>query len=259
VAVERPQPIPFRKAMTMAAEAPAAPPMPAGASAQSVGSLHFYTIARPTSLANGESKQLMLLQIANLPVKRDYTVRGQPYFYTTAMPGQSQTGGAEVEVTIKNESGPAPKSDGKGKRERELKDALNGALGVSLPAGTVRAYGDDDDGAAQFLGEDHADAVAPGGEMKLHFGRDADIPVVRDQVSFARATDTITISAWRISVKNTKLKPVTVRIVEPVPGNWEIVKESQPHAKNDAGLPEWDVPLAPKGEVVLEYSVKTTM
>lgn len=252
------------RALAMGAEASAAMAAPtpgaAGVSTQPLDNLQLYTIARPTTLANGESKQLMLLQVTNLPVKHDYVVRGQPWFYTSAMPGDPRPGAAEVEVTVKNEP---TKSETKGAKGKEIKDATTAAaisgLGVSLPAGVVRAYGEDDDGAPQFLGEDRTAAVIPGGEMHLHLGRDSDMPVMREQTSFVRATDTIFISAWRLTLRNAKSKPVTVRVEEPVGGAWEIPKESQAHIKNDAGLPEWTITLPPKGSTVLEYSVKTTL
>jgi len=247
-----PQPMMMRAKYAEMAAAAAPAPMADGVSAQSLDNLQLYTIARPTTLANGETKQLALLQVTNLPVRRDLLVRGQQWFYTSPMPGQTQKGAAEVEVTVKND--PTSKPDPKGKARPEA-----GGLGVSLPAGTVRAYGEDNDGAMQFLGEDRTDAVIPGGELRLRLGKDMDVPVVRDQVSFAKPNETLAISAWRIVIKNNKGKPSVVRITEPVPGNWEIVRETIPHKNNAAGLPEWTLTIPAKGEAVLEYNVKTQL
>ena len=113
--------------------------------------------------------------------------------------------------------------------------------------------------AMQFLGEDRTDAVIPGGELRLRLGKDTDLPVTRDQVSFAKANETISISAWRIAIKNNKSKPSAVRITEPVPGAWEIVRENIPHKTNAAGLPEWTLTIPPKGEAVVEYNIKTQL
>lgn len=246
-----PSPLPYvRKAMAMQAEA--SPPMDAG-SPQILDNLHLYTIARPIALANGESKQLMLLQLINVPVKRDIVVRGQPFFFLQPMPGQPKLGSAEIEVTLKNE---AVRPPAKGAKDGAPASPPSG-LGQPLPAGIVRAYGEDDEGRLQFLGEDRTDGAAAGDEMKLHLGHDVDLPVTREQVSFVRATDAITITAWRLTIRNGKAKPMTVRIEEPVSGNWEIPKENIPHTKNAAGLPEWNLTIPAKGQAVLEYSVRS--
>jgi hypothetical protein len=247
-----PRPVMAMRAAKYAEAADVAAPMAGGVSAQALDNLQLYTIARPTTLANGETKQLMLLQVNNLPVKRDLVVRGQQWFYTSPMPGQTQKGAAEIEVSVKNE--PAGKADAKGRVR-----PAPGGLGLSLPPGVVRAYGEDDDGALQFLGEDRTDAVIPGGEMQLHLGKDTDLAVTRDQVSFAKATDTISISGWRIAIRNNKARSSVVRVTEPVPGAWEIVRETVPHKKNAAGLPEWTLTIPAKGETVLEYNVKTQL
>jgi len=222
---------------------------PAGnAPSQSLEGISLYSIARPTTLANGESKQIMLAQVTNAVVKRDLLVRGQPWFYLQPMPGQKQTGGAEIEITLKN--------DGV-KVDPKKKDAApSGGLGVALPPGTIRAYGEDNDGRLQFLGEDQTPGAIPGGEIKLKLGRDADIAVTREQTTFVRASDAITISAWRISIKNAKAKPAVVRVEEPVSGAWEVTKSNIPHTKNAAGLPEWTLTIPAKAEAVLEYNVK---
>ena len=42
------------------------------------------------------------MRAANLAVKREYVMRGQPWFYTNSMAGQHQEGRAEVELSLKN-------------------------------------------------------------------------------------------------------------------------------------------------------------
>jgi hypothetical protein len=245
-----PPPRPYMaKAMRAEAMVAAAPAMDAGA-AQSLDNLHLYPITRPTTLMNGESKQLMLLQLVNVPVKRDVIVRGEPWYYLQPLPGQPQVGSAEVEISLKNEAAkPLPKGS------KEPAPAPSG-LGQSLPAGVVRAYGDDNDGRLQFLGEDSTKGAAAGEEIKLRLGHDADIPVTRDQVSFVRATEAITVTTWRMTIRNGKSKPMTVRVEEPVSGNWEIARTNIPNTKSETGLPTWNLTIPAKGQAVLDYSIK---
>ena len=96
-------------------------------------------------------------------------------------------------------------------------------------------------------------------EHYLALGRDLDVPTTRDQVNYVKASEKISLTVWRIVMRNTKAKPVTVRVSEPISGDWEISKENLPHTKATSGAAEWTVPLPPKGEMVLEYTVKTSM
>ncbi len=247
-----PRPMPFARGnQKMEMAMAAAPAQDAGVTNSSFEGLNIYSIPRQVTLLPGESKQLALMRATNLVAKREYVVRGQPWFYTTSMAGQHQEGRAEIEITVKNEGRKAP---AKGKPSTEPE-----GLGGPLPAGVVRAYGQDQNGAPAFLGEDRIDHVAEGGDIKLHFGRDLEVPVTRDQVNFVKASEKISLTLWRIAVRNTKAKPVAVRISEPISGDWEISKENMPHTKSTTGAAEWTVTLPPKGESVLEYTVKTTL
>ena len=166
------------------------------------------------------------------------------------MPGKPQTGTADVSVTITNRAGTNRAAKGK---------AGEGRLGAALPPGVVRAYGEDKDGAPLFLGEGRTEAVIPPADLTLRLGGEADLPVVREQVSFMRPKNRVSLSGWRIVIRNGKSKPVEVRVEEPVSGAWEITRESVPDTKNKSGLPEWTLTIPANSQAVLEYNVKTEM
>ena len=46
---------------------------------------HLYTLGRPTSVANNESKQVSLLDASAIPVTKTYEVNGQSYYYRSAI------------------------------------------------------------------------------------------------------------------------------------------------------------------------------
>ena len=200
---------------------------------------HVYTIPKLTSLGPFETKQLGLLNSPSVPVRRQVTVRAEQYVFTQAMRGVQPESRANVELILKNDAA--------------------AKLGVPLPAGVVRVYGADAEGAPQFLGEDRIDHTPVGGEVTLNLGNDFDIPVQREQLTYVRATDNITLTTWRVTVSNAKSRPVTVRVIEPIPGSWEIAKESHPHTKQDAGSALWNLEVPAKGKVVLEYSARITL
>jgi hypothetical protein len=232
------QPRPMAKEMRAQAMSAAAP-MADGVSEGELDGSHIYNIARPTSLADKTTKQLSLLGAQGVPVTRELVVRNdQPYVYMNAMPRQIMDNRASIEVTFKN-------------------DAAS-KLGVALPGGVVRVYGMDDKGAAQFIGESRIDHKAQGSDVRIGLGRDFDVPVSREQTAFVRASDNIAVSAWKVTVRNAKARPIKVRVIEPMPESWEITKESHPHQKTSAATTEWLLEVPGKGETVLEYNVKST-
>jgi hypothetical protein len=242
-AVRRAPPAPYERAkadqvMTMARAAPAA--MAEGVSEESFVGNHIYTIPKATTIAASESKQLALLSATNVAVKREFVLRSQPAFYTMSIRERGQQDQpVQMELTFKNDTA--------------------AKLGTPLPGGVVRVYSPDEQGAPQFMGEAGIDHVAVGNEAIVRVGQDYDLTATREQSNFVRATDNIYLTVWRVTLKNAKSKAAVVRVVEPMPGTWEVTKESAPHKKLDSGSAEWTLPVPPKGQVVLEYSVRTQL
>jgi hypothetical protein len=231
-----PQPGPIRP-MRAEAMMASAQPKAEGVDEESFVGNHIYSIARPTTLASGETKQLALLSAQSVSVKRELVVRGDAQFYRMDLRARPQVpAGATAELSFKNTSA--------------------AKLGTPLPAGVMRIYAADAQGAPQFVGESRIDHIAEGEDVTINAGRDYDVPVTREQTSFVHASDTVTISAWRITVRNAKARPVPVKVIEAIPGGWEILKENNAHTKTDDGAAAWDLQVPPKGQVVLEYNVK---
>ena len=63
-------------------------------------------------------------------------------------------------------------------------------------------------------------------------------------------------SAHEIKIRNQKDTPVTVRVVEPLGGEWTMVETSIPNRKTAAFESQWDVPVPAGGETVLTYRVR---
>lgn len=233
-----PQPMPMARA-PMAAKAMMmdASAMANGVSEEALVGNHVYSIPKATTIAASESKQLALLNAQNAPIKRDFVVRGDQSVYFMSIKDQPQELRADIELTFKNDSA--------------------SKLGTPLPAGTVRVYSPDAQGAPQFVGEATLNHIPVGSEAVVKMGQDYDISGARIQTNYVRATESISLSNWKVTLRNAKNKPVTVRLIEPMGGTWEITKESAPHKKLDSGNAVWDIQVPAKGQVILDYSVKT--
>jgi hypothetical protein len=57
-------------------------------------------------------------------------------------------------------------------------------------------------------------------------------------------------------LKNSKDENVEVKLIEPMPGDWEIISESHSHKKISSSEAEWLVKVPSKGSAELLYRVK---
>jgi hypothetical protein len=49
---------------------------------------------------------------------------------------------------------------------------------------------------------------------------------------------------------------VVVSVIEPIPGEWEVLRESQPHEKLEAHTLRYQVPVAQEGSARVTYRVR---
>jgi hypothetical protein len=135
-------------------------------------------------------------------------------------------------------------------------DNKGGELGVPLPKGIVRVYKKDSRGNALFIGEDRIDHTAKNEGVRLKLGDAFDVKAARKQTSFRKIADRVYESAYSLELANAKDTAVTVKVVEPVPGDWEMMSESQKHTKGDAHSAVWQVAVPAGGKATLEYTVR---
>ena len=51
-----------------------------------------------------------------------------------------------------------------------------------------------------------------------------DITAERKQTNYKRIADNLSESSWRVELRNAKDETVTVRVQEPMPGDWEMIQ-----------------------------------
>jgi hypothetical protein len=222
------------RAYAMAAPAPArAKSMEA--TQEALMDYHLYSFERPTSIADNQTKQLALLSASAVPVRREYLLAGNEYYYRDRYTQIGQKLKPAVFLEFENKGG---------------------QLGKPLPAGIVRVYAKDSKGAAQFVGEDRIEHTAKNEKLKLRLGEAFDITAERKQTNYRRIADNVSESSWRIEIRNAKDEAVTVKVQEPMPGDWEMVQESQKHSKESARVASWNVAVPAGGSTVLDYTVR---
>src|SRR5437660_11250658 len=126
---------------------------------------HMYTLQRPTTIRDNETKQVSLLEAAGFEVKKEFVLNGQRYYYTNySNPGQP----------IKEKVGVY----------MQFRNSQTNKLGMPLPAGTVRLYKKDDKGNQQFIGEDRIDHTPKDEDVRVKVGNAFDIVAERKQIYY---------------------------------------------------------------------------
>lgn len=233
--VREAQPSP-RAMMAMAAKVADAAEM----QQESLFEYHLYTLQRPTTLAENQTKQVALMSASRVPVKKEFLLQGADYYYSGQHGEIGQKMKVGVFVDFQN------KGDG---------------LGIPLPKGVIRVYKKDSQGNAQFVGEDQIDHTPKSETVRLKLGDAFDVTADKKQTAFQKLSGSgrynyVFESAYEVVLKNAKTEAVTVTVREPMPGDWAILSETHPHTKAASGTAEWKVNVPAEGKVTLSYRAR---
>jgi hypothetical protein len=213
----------------------------AGMAEESMFEYHLYSLDRQTTIKEKQSKQVALLHAADVQVHKEFVLQGLKYYYS------SRAGelGRKMKVGV----------------FVELKNTPGAGLGRPLPAGVMRVYKKDSSGSLQFVGEDRIDHTPENETIRLKLGDAFDVTADKKQTDFRKLSGFTRYnyafeSAFEIVLKNAKEEAVNVGVVEPVPGDWEIIEESAQHKKETAGTVVWNLDVPPKSSTTLTYRVQ---
>jgi hypothetical protein len=204
---------------------------------QSFFEYHLYTLQRPASIREQETKQVSLLEASDFTVSKEFVVNGQPYYY------QNYT---SVGAPIKEKVGVFV----------QFRNSQQNHLGMPLPAGTIRLYKKDDKGGQQFIGEDHLDHTPKDEDVRVKVGDAFDIISERKLTDYKVISDYVYDYAYEITIRNHKQGPVTVIVNEPIGGDWKMLSSSHRAQKTAAFAARFEVPVAKDGEAKLTYRVR---
>lgn len=219
----------------MAAEA--ATPM----AEESLLEYHLYTLDRPTTIAENQTKQVALLSASGVPIRKELVLRGADYYYQSSYGDLDQK--LKVGVFI------------------EFDNKESAHLGLPLPKGIMKVYKKDNSGNAQFVGEDSIDHIPKNESVRLKLGDAFDVTADKKQTDFKKLpnpekANSAFESAYEIVLKNAKKEPVTVTVQEPIPADWKILKSSHPSEKATSNTAVWHVEVPAEGKTTLSYRVQ---
>lgn len=208
---------------------------------------HLYEIPRPVTVHDNESKQIEFVSAAGVPAEKFFVYDGLQCrggywycsFYGSARTDPSYGIATNTKVMVMVEF------------DTENVDA-------DLPAGRIRLYQQDIDGAALLIGEDSIDHTPKGEEIRLYVGDAFDIVGERIQTDFRRPRENVLEEDFKITLRNHKDEAAEVRVVEHLSrwSEWRITSSTSDYVKMDSSTIEFRVNIPANGERTIRYTVR---
>jgi hypothetical protein len=214
---------------------------------------HLYTLERPATLHDKETKQVEFIRAENVASQ-------QIYVYDGLKLDPNQYRGWNIE-NIRNSPEYGSESNNKVWVMQEIKNSEANHLGMPLPAGRVRFYRQDADGRLEFTGENNIRHTPKDETVRIFTGTSFDLTGERKRTNFqSDQSRRIVDEAFEIKLRNHKKEAVEIRVVEHLYRGftWEIQQPSMPFTKTDAETIEYRVSLAPDEEKTITYNAHYT-
>lgn len=197
---------------------------------------HIYTLERPATVKDNQTKQISLVTAGDIPVKKELLYHGANYYYYSQY-GEAMSN-QKIGVFV------------------EIQNRKENNLGIPLPKGTVRVYNADKEGSLQFVGEDSIDHTPKDEKVRIKLGDAFDVVGGRKQTDWKKIAHDTYEAAFEISLRNHKKEDVMVKVVEPIPGDWKMLNSSHAYDKTEAFTAEFNIPVPKDQEVKLTYRVR---
>ena len=214
--------------------APAAPPRQF--QQESFFEYHLYSLEGRTTIKQNQMKQISLLNVTEIPIRKELRYYGASQYYRGQLgtPLSNQKVGVFLEIANKEQH----------------------RLGIPLPKGTVRVYKAAADKSLQFIGEDSIDHTPKDEKVKIKMGEAFDVVGERTQRDWRKIAVGVYETEWDVQIRNHKKEDVEVTIIEPVPGDWDVLKTSHPYEKIQAHTLQYLVKVPKDGKTTVNYRVR---
>jgi hypothetical protein len=196
---------------------------------------HLYSVPRPVTVANNQTKQIQLLSASQIKTQKVY--KAQPGYFNYF--GQNEE---EQKIPVG--------------AFLQFKTGAENNLELPLPAGVVRVYKTDSDGSQIFVGEDRINHTPKNEKVSLKTGDAFDIICEYKQTKFKRISDRVYETSWSVKVKNHKKEAVEVLFNQAnLYGDWKVTQGPKPETIN-AQMAQFKVKAPADGEQTIEYTIQ---
>lgn len=212
----------------------------AGFQEESLFEYHLYTLQRPATIRNNETKQLSLLEAKGVTVTKKLVVDSMLNF-GMYYPSEGEVGTGIMKPQVR----------------LEFLNKTDNKLGMPLPAGNFKVYQRDKSGSVQMLGEDRIIHTPRDEKVSLVVGRSFDVVAERKRTNFRRLSPNSFEESFEIEVRNRKQEADSVVVLERHYGDWRVSETSQKWDKLDANTMQYVVALKAGESKKITYTVVT--
>jgi hypothetical protein len=197
---------------------------------------HLYTLDGRTTVKDQQTKQLALLAAADVPVEKQLIYYGAEEYYRSSygVPVSKQKVAVYLELTNSKEH----------------------RLGLPLPRGKLRVYKADASGSQQLIGEDWIEHTPKDERVKIKLGNAFDVVAERTQKDWRKLAGNLFEVEWEITLRNHKNVDQTVTVIEPVPGDWQVLQSTHAYEKIEAHTLRYQVSVPKEGSAKVAYRVR---
>lgn len=211
-------------------------------SEESFAEYHLYTVNRPTTVADRETKQVSLLEAFEIPVQKKLVVDAMR-MYRGWRPNEGAVGTGPISPLFLIEF----TNDEKSK------------LGMPLPEGRVKVLQPDSTGSLQMIGEDQIRHTPKNEKLSLAVGRSFDVVAERKRTEFRWLNGNASegaVETYEIEVRNRKESAETVHVFERPYWDWTVKEKNMEYAKLDSNTIDFEVKLGPNETKKVIYTVE---
>ena len=208
----------------------------------------LYEIDRDVSIGNNETKQIEFVNSSGIAARNFYIFDKSPQFGAYYSPIDYPEGfGVDTSNDVQT--------------YLEFNTGEASGLGADLPAGRIRVYQQDVDGAGLLIGENMIDHTPEGEDVQILLGSTFDLVGERARSRFATISRDVVQESFEIRLRNRKDdETVEIRVPERLYrwSDWEIIDSSAPFTKVDASTIEFRAEVEPGAEAMVSYTVQYT-
>ena len=210
---------------------------------------HLYTLPRPVTLRDRETKQVEFARASGVESE-------VLYIYDALGDSLGRYGGADARFRAAAEE-MGSDSQNKIAVVREIKNSKENNLGIPLPKGRVRFYRADG-GQLEFTGENFINHTPADETIKLRTGDAFDLVGERKRTLFrVDNANRRTTEEFEITLRNRKKEPATIRVRERLyrSANWQVSKNTDPFEKLSSDEIEFRIAVPAGAEKKIAYTV----
>src|SRR5438067_3558527 len=223
--------------------------MPPPVSEKAFEDYHLYTLARPATLRDRETKQVEFIRASGVKSERIYVYDGLKVDW-------NQWRGYRME-NLRNNQDLGTEMETKVAVMREFKNSEANHLGMPLPKGRVRFYKQDDDKQLEFTGENLIDHTPKDETLRVFTGNAFDLLGERRRTNVKVDSSNHWLDeSIEIKLRNHKKEPVEIRVVEHL-FRWikcDITEKSDPFTKTNAQMIEFRILVKADEEKTIHYT-----